>query len=65
MKARELAEATEHYFELLDQAGDKGSADFVAAESAYRTAVERYSDNPGLSAFLKLQALAARKGKTK
>jgi len=65
MKARELAEATERYFELLEQPDDKGSEDFARAELEYRTAVERYSDNPGLSAFLKLQALAARTGKTK
>lgn len=62
MKARELALATERYFDLLEQPGAKDSEDFAEAELEYRTAVERYSDNPGLSAFLKLQALAARKG---
>lgn len=65
MKAKELARATERYFDLLEQPGAKDSEDFAEAELEYRTAVERYSDNPGLSAFLKLQALAARKGGSK
>jgi hypothetical protein len=65
MKARGLVRATERYFQLLQQPGEKDSKDFAEAELEYRTAVERYSDNPGLSAFLKLQALAARKGETK
>ena len=65
MKARALAEATERYFQLLEEAGDKGSENFAMAEQEYRAAVERYSNNPGLSAFLKLQALAAQKGEPK
>jgi len=61
LKARELARATERYFELLEGSADRSSKDFVEAERDYRQAVERYSDNPGLSAFLKLKALAAEK----
>jgi predicted ATP-binding protein involved in virulence len=60
-RAQELARATARYFDLLEQAGDAASEDFRKAERDYRTAVERYSDNPGLSAFLKLQAMAAEK----
>jgi predicted ATP-binding protein involved in virulence len=63
LRASELAQATERYFRLLEARTDQGSPEFADAERDYRTAVERYSDNPGLSAFLKLQALAAQKEK--
>ena len=62
LKAQELTRATERYFELLQNAAEDGEdEDLREAESAYRTAVERYSANPGLNAVLKLEALAKRR----
>ena len=61
LMARELAEATERYFSLL-QGGTEGTeAKLREAEAAYRAVAERYSANPGLSAILKLEALARQK----
>jgi len=60
-RAREVARATERYFHLLERAADKSSEEFLRAEADYRSTVERYSANPGLGAFLKLQAMVAEK----
>ena len=62
LKARELTRATERYFALLQEKGEEGSKELERAEEAYRIAAERYSANPGLTAVLKLEALAKRKG---
>ena len=61
-KAQELTRATERYFALLQEKGEEGSKELERAEEAYRIAAERYSSNPGLTAVLKLEALAKRKG---
>ena len=58
LRARQLAEATERYFSLLQ---DGTESELREAEAAYRAIAERYSANPGLSAILKLEALARRK----
>ncbi|WP_017327302.1 AAA family ATPase [Synechococcus sp. PCC 7336] len=58
LKARELAEATERYFELLQQADSTPSEQLAEAEVAYRQAAERFSNTPGLTALLKLEAMA-------
>ena len=64
LKARELAEATARYFSLL-RGGTDGTdgteEELREAEAAYRAIAERYSANPGLSAILKLEALARQK----
>ena len=58
LMARELAEATERYFSLLQGGVDGTQAELREAEAAYRAVADRYSANPGLSAILKLEALA-------
>ena len=58
LMARELAEATERYFSLLQGGAQGTEAELREAEAAYRAIAERYSANPGLSAILKLEALA-------
>lgn len=57
-KARELVTATEHYFELLQDPETRESTELAAAEAAYRKAAESFSANPGLTALLKLEAMA-------
>ena len=54
-----LNRASEQYFKLLQewQGGEK-SYELKEAEANYRRVAERYSANPGLSAILKLDALA-------
>ena len=65
-RARMLADATELYFNLLQQGNEsEASEELKKAEAAYREAAERYSANPGLSAILKLEALAKRKRDSK
>ena len=59
LKAQELARVTERYFSSLREAATE--AEQREAEAAYRSVVERYSANPGLSAILKLEALARQK----
>ena len=59
LKAQELARVTERYFSSLREAATE--AEQRQAEAAYRSVVERYSANPGLSAILKLEALARKK----
>ena len=59
LKAQELARVTERYFSSLQD--DTTEAEQREAEAAYRSVVERYSANPGLSAILKLEALARQK----
>jgi predicted ATP-binding protein involved in virulence len=61
LKAHELNEATERYFELLQNPEESHSGQLEAAEAAYRQAVEPFSSNPGLSALLKLEAMAKAK----
>jgi predicted ATP-binding protein involved in virulence len=61
LKARELDVATERYFELLQNSDQSQSEQLVEAEVAYRQAVEPFSNNPGLSAMLKLEAMAKAK----
>ena len=59
--AQELAKATQRYFSLLQGGAETTDAELRVAERAYRAAAERYSANPGLSAILKLEALAKQK----
>ncbi len=59
--ARELAAATERYFSLLRGGADCTEEELREAEAAYRAIAERYSANPGLTAILKLEALARQK----
>ena len=61
LKAQELAESTKRYFSLLQGGTDGTDAELREAEAAYRAVAERYSANPGLSAILKLEALARQK----
>lgn len=58
LKARELAEATERYFELLQNPNSDDPGQLKTAEADYRKAAEPFSKNPGLNALLKLEALA-------
>ena len=61
-RARMLTDAIERYFNLLQQGNEsEASEELKEAEAAYREAAERYLANPGLSAILKLEALAKRK----
>jgi predicted ATP-binding protein involved in virulence len=64
LKARELASATEQYFELLQHPNSENSEQLSEAEIDYRLASEPFSSNPGLSAFLKLEAMAKRQERT-
>ena len=59
-RSQEFAAAAERYFGLLRSAGDEDSEELHAAESAYRLAAQRYSENPGLEAILRLEAMARR-----
>ena len=61
LMARELARVTGRYFSLLQGGADGSEAELRQAEAAYRAIAERYSANPGLSAILKLEALARQK----
>jgi predicted ATP-binding protein involved in virulence len=60
LKARELAKVTEEYFDLLQNPDEINSEQLSDAEIDYRLAAEPFSSNPGLSAFLKLEAMAKR-----
>lgn len=54
-----LNQASEQYFKLLQEwPGGEKSDELIQAEANYRKVAERYSANPGLSAILKLDALA-------
>ena len=65
LKARELAEATRRYFSLLQSGADQTDEELQKAEAAYRAVAERYSASPGLSAILKLEALARERARRK
>ena len=58
LKAHELAKATEEYFDLLQNSETVESEELLEAEIDYRLAAAPFSNNPGLSAFLKLEAMA-------
>ncbi len=58
-RAELLAKATEKYFSLIQQNGKSKSAELAAAEREYREVSAVYSSEPGLSAVLKLRAMAA------
>ena len=58
LRAQELSRATEEYFTLLQEGSHEESEELKAAEATYRRAAERYSENPGLDAILKLRSLA-------
>lgn len=60
-KAHVLAQATERYFGLIQSQEDQESPELIAAEAAYREASEPFSANPGLTALLKLEAMAKAK----
>lgn len=60
-KAKQFADATERYFSLLQQPAEAETSSLHDAEAEYRKAAERFSANPGLSAVLKLEALAKQK----
>ena len=60
-KAKQLSDATERYFSLLQQSAEAETSSLHDAEAEYRKAAERFSVNPGLSAVLKLEALAKQK----
>ena len=64
LKARELAEATEQYYDLLQHPDTRESGELEKAEATYRQAAESYSPNPGLSALLKLEAMVKAKENT-
>ena len=59
-RSQEFTAAAERYFQLLRSSGKDGSEELHAAESAYRLAAQRYSENPGLEAILRLEAMARR-----
>jgi predicted ATP-binding protein involved in virulence len=63
LKAQQLAQATERYFALLQNQNAADSDELVTAEADYRQALEPFSDDPGLTAFLKLEAMAKVKEK--
>lgn len=58
-RAEMLSKATERYFSLLQQNGSVSPAELAEAEKEYRQISELYSTEPGLSAILKLRAMAA------
>jgi predicted ATP-binding protein involved in virulence len=58
LKVRELTRATEEYFDLLQNPETLESEQLSEAEIDYRLAAAPFSSNPGLSAFLKLEAMA-------
>ncbi len=61
LKAQQLAQATEQYFALLQNQEAADSDELLTAEANYRQALEPFSDDPGLTAFLKLEAMAKAK----
>ena len=61
LRSKELAEATERYFSLLQGDADHTDDALQRAEAAYRAVAARYAASPGLSAILKLEALARKK----
>ena len=61
LRAKELAEATERYFSLLRGDTDHTDDALQRAEATYRAVAARYAASPGLSAILKLEALARKK----
>jgi predicted ATP-binding protein involved in virulence len=63
LKAQQLAQATEQYFALLENQDGTSPDELEVAEVAYRQALEPFSDDPGLTAFLKLEAMARAKEK--
>jgi predicted ATP-binding protein involved in virulence len=63
LKAQQLAQATEQYFALLENQDGTSPDELEIAEVAYRQALEPFSDDPGLTAFLKLEAMARAKEK--
>lgn len=56
-RAEEFTAATTRYFRLLRAKGTADETELMDAEAAYRLAARRYSDNPGLEAVLRLEAL--------
>jgi len=58
-RSQELGKAAEEYFRLLKSGDRTSKAALTNAESVYRLAAEPFSQEPGLSALLKLEALAA------
>lgn len=60
-RATDLARATERYFKLIKQNGKVKPAEMAEAEYEYRRASEGFTTEPGLTAILKLEALAAMK----
>jgi predicted ATP-binding protein involved in virulence len=58
LKAQQLAQATERYFTLLQNQDAADSDELVTAEANYRQALQPFSDDPGLTAILKLEAMA-------
>jgi AAA domain, putative AbiEii toxin, Type IV TA system len=63
LKAQHLAQATEQYFTLLENQNGTSPDELEVAEVAYRQALEPFSNDPGLTAFLKLEAMARAKEK--
>lgn len=57
LKAQQLAQATERYFALLQNQNASDSDELLTAEADYRQALEPFSNDPGLTAFLKLEAM--------
>ncbi len=58
LKAHQLAQATEQYFALLQNQDAANPDELVAAEVNYRQSLEPFSADPGLTALLKLEAMA-------
>jgi predicted ATP-binding protein involved in virulence len=58
LKAHQLAQATERYFVLLQNQDSTSPDELVAAEADYRQSLEPFSTDPGLTALLKLEAMA-------
>lgn len=58
LKAQELAKATEAYFKVIQDPNFAGSQEFKEVETKYRQASQAFSENPGLTALLKLEAMA-------
>jgi len=62
-RAEVLSTAVEEYFKVL-QDPHAAKAALMQAEATFREASEPFAPNPGLNAFLKLEAMAALKSKT-
>lgn len=60
LKAKNLDQATERYFNAL-QNPNANAEEVEKAEANYRQAAEPFSDSPGLTALLKLEAMAKAK----